>query len=76
MSVIDNWVKTATREQLIAKRNEYRMQASEAWHGRDNDLRGQILKAIDAQLNSPCPGCGLKMVEGCIPACPVQRCAS
>jgi hypothetical protein len=53
MSVIDNWIKTATREQLIAKRNEYRMQASEAWHGRDNDLRGQILKAIDAQLNSP-----------------------
>ena len=76
MSLVDDWVKGATRDQLIAKRNEYRLQASEAWHGRDNDLRGQILKAIDAQLNSPCQGCGLKMVEGCTHACAVQRCAS
>ena len=73
---MNEWIQNATREQLIEKRNEYRKQASEAWHGRDNGLRSVILKTIDAQLNSPCPGCGLKMVEGCTPECPVQRCAS
>ena len=50
MSVIDNWIKTATREQLVAKRDEYNKGAAEAWHGRDNNLRQDMLRAINKRL--------------------------
>jgi hypothetical protein len=50
MGVVDDWVKGATREQLIAKRDEYNAGATEAWHGRDNNLRLDMLRAINARL--------------------------
>ena len=48
--MIDNWIKTATREQLIAKRDEYNAGAAAAWHGRDNNLRQDMLRAINKRL--------------------------
>ena len=50
MAGVDGSVQGATREQFIAKRDEYNKQASEAWHGRDNGLRSVILRAIDKRL--------------------------
>lgn len=50
MSVVDDWVKNATREQLVAKRDEYNKGAAEAWHGRDNNLRLDMLRAINKRL--------------------------
>lgn len=51
MSVIDNWIKTATRDQLIAKRDEYNAGAVAAWHGRDNNLRQDMLRATNKRLS-------------------------
>lgn len=55
MGVVDSWVQGATREQLIAKRDEYNAAAAEAWHGRDNGLRQDMLRAINKRLAElPC----------------------
>lgn len=71
---IDQWIQHATRDQLIAKRNEYREQMTYGqWTGRDNDLRHGIIRRIDRRLDSVCPGCGFKMIEGHRDDCAVNR---
>ena len=71
---VDAWIANATRDQLVAKRNEYRSQMTQdQWQGRDNDLRHGIIRRIDRRLDSVCPGCGFKMIEGHRDDCQLNR---